>query len=281
MPIKKGYNNDSSWEKINSEDAKTYRVNNVMNPDEHNNHNNVHNMDFNENNSDREENEEINSENNDSEITQAEEFFKEDKEEDFSDVLQLTEYNDSMLPSKGGEFIIAEYNEINVTKVSKSHEITAKKFVSKITQFILDFNDVTLSEQHKSYIKDVGKLQLSHLSDLLYLTDVNKQLLNNIINRINATQAEDYAILQSYNNIANQHLKLIKELQNTYRSIPSVMKKMKAEILCNQELGSSENPSDEVMTSDFGTTQFTNSKQMLKAMLEKRNAEKNKDNQPQ
>ena len=69
--------------------------------------------------------------------------------------------------------------------------------------------------------------------------------------------------------MVNQHLKLIKEVQNSYRGIPNVLKKMKADIMCNQELdGNSSN--DEVITEDSGVTQFNNQKQMLRALIEKR-----------
>lgn len=188
---------------------------------------------------------------------------------DFSEVLHLTQYNDSMLPESKNDFVIAEYDNIKVVELEKQHSLTAQKFVGKITKFVLEFNDVILTEDHKNYIKQVSKLQLQHLSDLLYLTDVNKKMLNNIIARVNATQAEDYAILNSYNNLANQHLKLIKELQNTYKSIPSVLKKMKADILCNQELEGNLDD-DEVVTSDYGETQYNNQKQLLRNLIEKK-----------
>lgn len=192
-------------------------------------------------------------------------------QEDFGEVLELTQFNDrSLVPSNSDSFVVAEYNDIKTVELTNKHRVSAKNFVNKITKFILDFNDVQLSDDHKKYVKAVGNLQLQHLEDLLYLVDVNKQMLNNIIARVNATQAEDYAIITSYNNLANQHLKLMKELQNTYRAIPTVLKKMRSDVLCNQELetGTSE---DEVITSEFGETQFNNSKQMLRSILEARN----------
>ena len=42
---------------------------------------------------------------------------------------------------------------------------------------------------------------------------------------------------------------------------------MKAEVICNQELIGQENP-DEVMTENFGETQFNNQKQLLKKLKE-------------
>ena len=45
---------------------------------------------------------------------------------------------------------------------------------------------------------------------------------------------------------------------------------MRADVMTNQELGEGENHEDEVMTSEFGETQFNNSKQLLKSILEKK-----------
>jgi hypothetical protein len=235
MSIKKGYDNPEEWEKI--ENQKTPKLH-IITEDVL-----------------REKPEDL----SDIELTETEDveedFLKEQPEkDDFSDVLQLTQYNDSLLPSNQTDFIIAEYKDIDVVEVSKKHEIEAKKFVNKITKFILEFNDVVLSEAHKNYLRQVSDLQLQHLSDLLYLTDVNKQILNNIVARINATQAEDYAILNSYNNLATNHLKLIKELQNAYRAIPTVIKKAKADVLCNQELGDNDGQEgiDGMQSKEFG-----------------------------
>lgn len=190
--------------------------------------------------------------------------------DDFSDVLQLTEYNDTPNGvATRDSFVIAEYKDINVELVQKNHESEAKSFVNKITKFVLDFNDLTLTEEHKSYLKDIGNLQLQHLGDIMYLVDINRQMLNNIISRVNATQAEDYSIINTYNNLVNQHLRLIKELQTTYKSIPSVMKKMRAEVMCNQELSEKSQDNDEMITSEFGDTHFNNSKQMLRTLIEK------------
>lgn len=202
--------------------------------------------------------------------------------ENFDEVLELTEYHDGMLATNNNkDYIIAEYNDIDSIALSKKYNIIAKSFVTKVTKFILDFSNLDLTEEHKKYIKQVGQLQLSHLADLMELTDVNKQMLNNIIRRVNATQAEDYAIINSYNNLVNQHLKLTKELENKYRSIPTILKRMIADVRCDQELGEGLGNSDDdgIVTSEFGETQFNNSKQMLKQIVEKQKQkldEKNK-----
>jgi hypothetical protein len=225
----------------------------------------------------------INSEDNNGEIIESEEIAGDeddevlnakDIEENFDEVLKLTEYNDSMLQPSTFSGVVAEYTDINAIEINKKHEQDAKKFVSKITKFILDFKDIELDEAHKNYLRQVGNLQVQHLADLLYLTDVNKQMLNNILARVNATQAEDYSIISAYNNLANQHLKLIKELQNTYKSIPSVIKKMRTEVMCNQDINSQENTEEEVITKEFGETQFTNSKQLLRKIIEDRENKK-------
>lgn len=205
----------------------------------------------------------------DAELTDTEEVDSSNarSSKDIPEVLQLTEYNDQLLASNNTYGVVAEYNDIELEVVNKKHEIMAKNFVSKITKFILDFNDVELSKTHVKYIHEVSQLQMGHLVDLLSMVDINKQMLNNIILRVNATQAEDYAIINTYINLGNQHLKLIKELQTTYKSLPSVIKKMKADVLCNQELDG-ESTSD-VITEGYGKTQFNNGKQLLKNILDK------------
>ena len=102
-------------------------------------------------------------------------------------------------------------------------------------------------------------------------------MLDNIVRRVNAVQAEDYAMIQTYNNLVTQHLKLIKELQSSYKSIPGVLKKMRTEVLCNQELGDligQGSADEEVISTDYGTTQFNNTKQLLKTLKEKNELKK-------
>lgn len=216
-----------------------------------------------------EENNIDNSEIENAEIIEDENFFNND--EDFSEVLELTEYNNGMLATNNDKLFVAQYDDIKTIEISQKHKKFAQNFVGKITKFVLDFNDVELSEGHKSYIKSVGKLQMDHLVDLLSLVDMNKQMINNIVNRVNSTQAEDYVIISSYNNLINQHLKLIKELQNTYKSIPNTLKKMKADILCNQELEENALPTgDELITENFGETHFNNGKQLNQILAERK-----------
>lgn len=197
--------------------------------------------------------------------------FDESPKEDFGEVLQLTEFNG--LPTQN-DFVVAEYNKIDTISIDNNTKKIAKKFVQKITKFVLEFNDIQLSDDHKDYIRQVGELQLSNLNDLLTLVEVNKQMITNIVARVNATQAEDYAIINSYNNLLNQHIKLIKEVATMYKAIPSVMKKMRADVLTNQEL-ENQTENKELITEEYGETQFNNSKQMLRTILAKKENQNN------
>lgn len=199
-------------------------------------------------------------------------------QDDVDEVLQLTQYGDGSLTSTNNYGVIAEYKEIDIEQVSKKHQKDAKNFVDRITKFILDFKDVETSKEYEDLVKTAGVFQLQNLADLLYLVDVNKQMLNNIIRRVNASQAEDYAVIASYTQLQNQHLKLMKELCNTYRNIPTVIKKIRADVMCNQELLPGDN-TDEVITENFGETQVNTGKQLHK-MLELRRLKKlEEDNQ--
>lgn len=193
------------------------------------------------------------------------------KNEDYGEVLQLTEYNDGMLgPSNNSYGVIAEYREIDIDNVDKVYQIKAKNFVNKITNFIANLGDVELSDKHKSYLNDVGELQISNLADMLSLVDLNKQMIRNIARRVNATQAEDYALIQTYNQLLNQHMKLCKELQQTYKNIPATLKKMKADVLLddNQQIQEEQVDETKVVTEDFGKTQFNSSKHLIRKLRE-------------
>ena len=277
----KGYNNEAAWNKI-EQDAlkkKNKRGYTMVSPDE-NILNNTEDTDF-----EIIESEDINIPLKDTESTSSNGDFDDvlreqvpsgtSPNEDFGEVLQLTEYDGGNLPSN--DFVVAEYTKVDVVQIDKLQEQKAKKFVDKITKFVLEFNDVKLTKEHEDYIRQVGELQLSNLQDLLSLVEINKQMINNIVARVNAVQAEDYAIIAAYNNLVNQHIKLIKEVSNTYKSIPSVIKKMRADVLSNQELeAAAEN--EEVITEEFGDKQFNNSKQLLKSILAKRHAKNEQQN---
>lgn len=192
--------------------------------------------------------------------------------DDYSDVLELTAYtnNDTGLSQFSTDFnVVAQYDKIDIFKTDKDHQKFAKGFVQKISKLIDEFSDLELSDEHNQYIKDVGKLQLDNLADMLSLVTINRQMLNNIVHRINAVQAEDYAMISTYTSLMNQHMKLVKELQNTYKNIPAVLKKMRTEVVTNQEL--LEN--NEVITENYGETQFNNHKMLLKKLRDDYNNE--------
>jgi hypothetical protein len=241
----KGYNNPKDWESIENNNPKTQ----IINPDS-------------------------DTFLDEPELVETEEvdFFESSNntEENFDEVLQLTQYEGGLVRNESTDFVVAEYTKVDTVEINKATQKLASKFVTNVTKFILEFNDVQLTDAHKDYIKQVGKLQLSDLQNMLSMIHYNKCIIDNIIARVNATQAEDYAIITSYNNLVNQQIKLIKETSVLYRSIPSVMKKMRADILTNQEIENNGNNNDEVMTEEYGESQFNNSKQLLKSILAKK-----------
>lgn len=184
----------------------------------------------------------------------------------FDEVLQLTAYEPtSDVSTYSTDFnVVAQYDKIDIVKTDKQHQAFAKKYVQKINKLITEFDDLDLSEEHAQYVKDVAQLQLENLADMLSLVDINRQMLNNIVHRINAVQAEDYAMISTYTSLMNQHMRLVKELQNTYKNIPQVLKKMRTEVITKPELLDN----NEVITEDYGTTQFNNQKALLKKLRE-------------
>lgn len=197
--------------------------------------------------------------------------------DNFDEVLQLTEYDNGQLAPTQNDFVVAEYHKIDTTQITKNQQKIAKVFIDKVTKFITDFDDVQLTADHEIYLKQVGRLQLQNLTDLLTMAEMNKGMINNIVEIVNTTQAEDYAIINSYNMLVNQHLKLIKELTNLYKSIPSTMKKLRADVLTNQELLGETNKHPEMITEDYGDSQFNNSKELLKKLIEERKESDNKE----
>ena len=218
--------------------------------------------------------EEIDFEEVDDVLNENEDFLEEQIDnENYDEVLALTEYDGGGLLSESNA-VVAEYDNIDIIKIELRHKNEAKSFVQKITKFVTNFNDADLTDEHIKYLKQVGAFQLEHLSDLLSLVTINKQMINNIVRRVNSVQAEDFAMIATYNSLLNQHLKLMKELQNTYKAIPGVLKKMKTEVICNQELLDGEN-SNEVISDKYGETQLNDQKQLLKKLKEGYNEKNN------
>lgn len=203
---------------------------------------------------------------NDDSISEFENFQNDDSGDNYDDVLQLTSYDDSMLvptDSYGGE--IAPYEQIDIVSIDKKYERQAKSFVGKITKFISEFEDVELSDIHKRYLKEVGYLQMSNLKDMLVLVEMNKQMLDNIVRRINTVRIEDYSLVNTYNLLMNQHIKLMKELQNTYKSIPSTIKRLRNEVLSASE-DDNKVQKNEVYTEEIGIKQFNNQKDLIRKL---------------
>ena len=173
-------------------------------------------------------------------------------------------------------FSIQEFSRIDVEDVVKEYSVKAKNFVDKVNKFIREFDDESLSEDHREYLSNIAQLQTNDLTDLMTLVDVNKKMILNIVNQVNAVGFEDLMLINSYNSLINQHIKLIKELQSLYKSIPSNMKKMLSDVRCDQQLSESSN-SGEIITKDYGETQFNNQKQLLKALLQKQKSDKNEN----
>ena len=188
--------------------------------------------------------------------------------EDFRDVIQLTQYDGGLDSNDPNQFgVIAEYDTIDLKGLKVKCEKQAKNFTGLVEKLVTSFNDVELNEDHLSYLKEVSRLQMSNLSDLLHMVAINKQMIENITNRVNAVMGEDYALIHAYNALVSQHIKLIKELEIHYKNIPSALKKMRAEVLCDQELLDVPPSSMNVVTDDYGKTQFNSHKDMLKAIL--------------
>lgn len=185
----------------------------------------------------------------------------------FGEVVHLTEYG--LSDPKSEMNIIAQYNNIETHKISAAHEIQARNIVGRISKIIMDMGDTQLSENHALYIQEIARLQISDLQDMMTLVEMNREMLNNVIERINATMMEDYTIIESYNKLANQHVKFIKELSNMYRSLPAMFKRVKSEIITEQI--SPDIITTPVITEDYGKLQFNSSKEMLRAMMEDNN----------
>lgn len=198
-----------------------------------------------------------------------------DEIESLSDeVLHLVPYETgsttSELSQSMGYFGSSEYNDIDTSLISSKQESEARAFVSKVEQFVVrlneQLNDSQLSDDLQEYIKQVGMLQYQNLADIMTLVTINKQMINNIVARINASQAEDYAIIQSYSGLVTQHIKLSRELSTIYKSIPSTVKKMVQEITGDQQTELDGGVSSAIITQNYGETQFNSTKELLKTL---------------
>jgi sulfur relay (sulfurtransferase) DsrC/TusE family protein len=189
---------------------------------------------------------------------------------DFSDVLDVSLLNDGhgfQVGANSATYSIAKYDQINVVEIGRRATAEAKNFVQKVTTFIAEAEDSELSKAHIEYIKQVGKFEIQNLSDLLRIAQINSIMINNIVERINSTVAEDYAMISSYNNLIVLHMKLIREIKNLYVAIPNTMRKMKAEMLTNQDVEVTNKV--EQFSEELGETHFNNQKQLLATLAAK------------
>jgi hypothetical protein len=259
----KGYNNPNAWNKIDGIKSKAIaedfsEIEDLKYTDIFESDNSFNNVD---------ENEDI----DEIEVKDLDEDQINEEVESFGEVLNLVslDSNPNYLPTESGAFAVAKYDNIDLFALTDRATKESKMFVQKITGFIIEFGDVELTEKHKKYLKEVGDIEIQNLADLQRLALINNQMINNISERINATTAEDYAVIQSYTNLLNLQIKLRKEIQTTYTGIPNRIKKMKSDIICNQELGSGDGPNDGPMTEDYGDSQFNNQKHLLAKLAQK------------
>ena len=196
------------------------------------------------------------------------------------DVLTLVPYetntSSSELSQSMGYFGSSEYKDIDTALLTSKQEAEARSFVSKVENFIVRLSEQTsdsaLNDSLRDYIQHVGTLQFHSLSDLMSLVSINKMMLENVVARINASQAEDYAIIQTYSNLVNQHIKLSRELSTIYKSIPSTIKKMVQEVTNEQNTELDDSVQRAIITQDYGETQFNSSKELLKTLREQQEA---------
>ena len=188
-------------------------------------------------------------------------------ENNFEEVLELTNYTDSELSGKADTFVVAEYDNINIVETTVNQQKIAKKFVQETKRLIKSYtNDNIISKEANNYLDSIANLQVTQLGDLLSMVSINKQMLDNMVRRVNSVQAEDYALVQTYTNLLQQHLKLHRELQISYSAIPGLMKKMLMDI--NTDLLDDNTPKTPIISEKYGVSQFNDSKELLKKLKE-------------
>lgn len=193
-----------------------------------------------------------------------------------AEVLSLTEWDDGGSSVKdNGMQVVAEYVPIDITTINKTVQIKTKSFVSKVLKFITDLEGESMTDERKSFLKTVAEIQVTNISDLSYLLTTNRELLDNVLRRINASQADDYININLYSSLVTQHLKLSKELNTAYKDLPTVMKRMNAEIKAeNTEVIPELDPNQQqIITESFGVSQF-NSQGDLLTKLKNQQAER-------
>lgn len=191
-------------------------------------------------------------------------------DDNFDEVLALTNYTNSDMSASSDTFVVAEYENINIVETSTNQQKIAKKFIQETKKLIVSFaSDNIISVEASNYLTSIANLQINQLGDLLSMVSINKQMLDNMVRRVNSVQAEDYALVQTYTNLLQQHLKLHRELQISYSSIPGLMKKMLMDV--NSEIMDDNTPKNPIISDKYGVSQFNSSKEMLKKLKDKQN----------
>lgn len=185
-------------------------------------------------------------------------------DENFDEVLELANYTNSEV-ANNDTFVVAEYNNIDIVATSTNQQKIAKKFIQETKKLIISYaNDNVISKEAGNYLTSIANLQITQLGDLLSMVAINKQMLDNMVRRVNAVQAEDYALVQTYTSLLQQHLKLHRELQISYSQIPGLMKKMLTDV--NSELLEDNTPKKPVISEKYGISQFNSSRELLKKL---------------
>lgn len=155
---------------------------------------------------------------------------------DDAEVLNLSSYDgNSNVPASGGDWgVSAEYHTVNVVETTKRSKVLAKDFVSKVSKILMKL-DETKTPEMTSYMKTFSEINVNKISDLAFMVDSNRQLIENVIHRINSTNGEDFVTFKLYSELVNTHLKLQKELQLSYNELPSMFKRAKAEMLTDEQ----------------------------------------------
>ncbi len=198
----------------------------------------------------------------------------ENQDEFFEEVFDLTNYdNREVVNNEENSLLIAEYDNIDIVKTTQNQQKKAKRFIQEVKRMMVSYAGNGLSSEISKYLSTVAALQIEQLGDLLTMLDINKQMLGNMVRRINTFQADDYALIQTYTNLLQQHIRLHKEVQNNYSGIPALMKRMTTDI--DTELLQSNTPDNPVISESHGETQFNSSKEMLLKLKEKIESKQN------
>lgn len=199
--------------------------------------------------------------------------------DDFDSVITLstlqTDGLDNMYGGSTGvsNYNDAEYNQVEPLKITEKQTKLANKFVTDITKFITKLGDVDLNEQHKNYIKVVGNLKISNLTELLTMREMNKSIMVNLVNSINSTNGEDIMVIQSYNSLLNTQMKLIKETDQFINAVPTDIKKLRNDVLTQEQLEKMDSVDDSLLDVTNQNV-HNNTKQLLMQIKAKKEADK-------